>query len=160
MANFKDKIIDLDTAIKQVNKWKTSGKKVVFTNGCFDIIHRGHVEYLYKASLLGDKLILGLNTDSSVRKIKGKNRPINNQESRAVVLAAFEFIDAIVFFSEDTPYNLIKDLIPNVLTKGADYKPEDIVGYDIVTQNNGCVETIDFVEGFSTTSTINKMKND
>lgn len=131
--------------------------KVVFTNGCFDILHRGHVEYLAKAADLGDILVVGLNTDASVRRLKGEGRPVNNQEARALVLASLSFVDAVVLFDDDTPYNLIKTLRPDVLVKGADYQPEDIVGYDIVTSYGGTVTTIPLVEGYSTTNFIDRL---
>lgn len=129
----------------------SQGSKVVFTNGCFDILHRGHVEYLAKAADMGDVLVVGLNTDASVRRLKGESRPVNNQEARALVLASLNFVDAVVLFDEDTPYELIKAVRPDVLVKGADYKPEEIVGYDIVTSYGGKVEVVDLVEGYSTT---------
>ena len=153
-----DKILDDKSLEEKLNLWREEGKTIVFSNGCFDILHRGHVEYLSKAADLGDVLIIGLNTDASVKRIKGPSRPVNDENARAVVLAALEFVDAIMFFDEDTPYNLIKRIQPDVLVKGKDYKAEDIVGYDIVTNKGGKVETIELVEGFSTTNTINKMK--
>ena len=153
-----DKILDDKSLDKKLNLWREEGKSIVFSNGCFDILHRGHVEYLSKAADLGDILIIGLNTDDSVRRLKGPSRPVNDEKARAVVLAALEFVDAIMFFEEDTPYNLIKRVQPDVLVKGKDYKAEDIVGYDIVTAKGGRVETIELVEGFSTTKTIEKMR--
>ena len=153
-----DKILDDKSLEEKLKLWREEGKTIVFSNGCFDILHRGHVEYLSKAADLGDVLIIGLNTDSSVKRIKGPSRPVNDEKARAVVLAALEFVDAIMFFDEDTPYNLIKRVQPDVLVKGKDYKAEDIVGYDIVTNKGGKVETIELVEGFSTTKTIEKMK--
>ena len=153
-----DKILSRDSLAEKLNLWRKEGKTIVFSNGCFDILHRGHVEYLSKAADLGDVLIIGLNTDSSVKRIKGPSRPVNDEKARAVVLAALEFVDAVIFFEEDTPYNLIKRVQPDVLVKGKDYKAEDIVGYDIVINKGGKVETIELVEGFSTTNTINKMK--
>ena len=155
-----DKILNKESLEEKLNLWRKEGKTIVFSNGCFDILHRGHVEYLSKAADLGDILIIGLNTDASVRRIKGPSRPVNDEKARAVVLAALEFVDAIMFFEEDTPYNLIKNVQPDVLVKGKDYKAEDIVGYDIVTNKGGKVETIELVEGFSTTNTINKMKHE
>jgi rfaE bifunctional protein nucleotidyltransferase chain/domain len=135
------------------------GKKVVFTNGCFDILHRGHVEYLCHARDLGDYLVLGLNTDASVKRLgKSPERPINSEDTRAIILAALECIDAVVLFNEDTPLELITFLQPDVLVKGNDYKAEDIVGYDVVTAKGGTVITINLVEGFSTTKLIEKMK--
>ena len=147
-----DKILNRESLEEKLNLWRKDGKTIVFSNGCFDILHRGHVEYLSKAADLGDILIIGLNTDASVKRIKGPSRPVNDEKARAVVLAALEFVDAIMFFEEDTPYNLIKNVQPDVLVKGKDYKAEDIFGYDIVTNNGGRVETIELVEGFSTTN--------
>lgn len=150
---------DAASAEKIIRSWHSKHYSVVFTNGCFDLIHRGHIEILSKASDLGDKLIIGLNSDKSVKSIKGPSRPIQDEYSRALILSSFSFVDLVIFFSEDTPYNLIKAVKPNVLVKGGDYRAEDIVGFDIVTGNNGKVVTIDFVDGFSTTRIINKMKS-
>jgi rfaE bifunctional protein nucleotidyltransferase chain/domain len=141
-----------------LKKWQNPGQKIVFTNGCFDIIHRGHIELLSKAADLGQKLIVGLNSDSSVQRLKGKDRPIQDETSRAMIMAGFGFVDLVVLFDQDTPYDLISLIRPDVLVKGGDYKAEEIVGYDIVSQNNGQVITINFVEGYSTTSIVNKMK--
>lgn len=132
-------------------------KKIVFTNGCFDIIHRGHVEYLAKAASLGNALILGLNTDASVKRLKGSSRPVQDENTRALVLASFSFITKVVLFDEDTPYELINLVKPDFLVKGGDYSPESIVGYDIVKNHGGQIVTIDLVEGHSTTSIINRM---
>lgn len=151
-----DKIIDDNSLEERLKLWRKEGKTIVFSNGCFDILHRGHVEYLSKAADLGDKLIIGLNTDNSVKRLKGPSRPVNDEKARAVVLAGLEFVDAVVFFEEDTPYNLIKSVQPDVLVKGNDYKAEDIVGYDIVTAKGGKVETIELVDGFSTTKILEK----
>jgi len=134
-------------------------KKIVFTNGCFDIIHRGHIEYLAKAADYGDVLIIGLNTDKSVSRIKGPTRPIQDELSRAHIMAAFDFVDLVVFFDEDTPYKLIELVQPDVLVKGADYKAEDIVGYDIVMAKSGCVKTIEFLAGYSTSAIEKRIKN-
>lgn len=127
-------------------------RKVVFTNGCFDLVHQGHIDYLSKARDLGDVLVVGLNTDASVRRLKGPRRPINDEYSRALLLASMLFVDYVVLFGEDTPYELIKTLQPDILVKGSDYRPEDIVGYDIVMAKGGRVETLDFLPGFSTTA--------
>ena len=159
-TSVKRKIVSRNEAADIVKQWQAEDKKVVFTNGCFDLVHRGHVEYLSKAAAKGSKLVLGLNTDASVSRIKGPTRPIVDEESRAIVLAAFEFIDLVVYFEEDTPYELIKAVQPDVLVKGADYKTEDIVGYDIVTGRGGSVETITFVDGFSTTNIIDKISEE
>jgi rfaE bifunctional protein nucleotidyltransferase chain/domain len=132
-------------------------KKVVFTNGCFDIVHRGHVEYLAKAAELGDVLVVGLNSDASTRRLKGPSRPLQDEASRAMVLASLQVVSCVTLFDEDTPYELIKLVQPDVLVKGADYKPENIVGYDIVTERGGRVETVAFVSGYSTSNVIAKM---
>nr|NQU91775.1 D-glycero-beta-D-manno-heptose 1-phosphate adenylyltransferase [Bacteroidota bacterium] len=139
--------------------WKFHDQKVVFTNGCFDLIHRGHIDYLAKAAEHGDVLIIGLNTDSSVNKIKGENRPVQDEESRALILAALQFVNAVVLFDEETPKELIELAQPDVLVKGSDYNPEDIVGYDVVKAKNGEVVTISYLEGFSTSGIINKIIN-
>ncbi|MCK5107102.1 MAG: D-glycero-beta-D-manno-heptose 1-phosphate adenylyltransferase [Nanoarchaeota archaeon] len=137
--------------IKEITKdLKNKNKKIVFTNGRFDILHLGHIDYLSKAKSFGDKLIIGLNTDISVRKIKGKNRPFTDENSRATILASLLFVDAVILFDEETPYDLIKFVQPDVLIKGGDYKVEDIVGYDIVKDSGGKIETLDLLEGYST----------
>lgn len=154
-----DKIYTKEELKSFLDICKQQQKNIVFTNGCFDILHRGHVEYLAHARDLGDVLVLGLNTDESVKRLnKSPERPINNEQTRATILAALEFVDAIILFNEDTPYDLIKFVEPNILVKGNDYKAEDIVGYDIVTNNGGKVITIQLVDGFSTTKLIEKMK--
>lgn len=129
-------------------------KTVVFTNGCFDILHLGHIEYLAKARDLGDLLIVGLNSDQSVRRLKGESRPINPQHARATLLAALEPVDFVVIFEEDTPLQLIQQIAPHVLVKGGDYTVSDIVGADVVTNNGGIVKIIPLTEGFSTTNTL------
>ena len=154
----QNKILSPEKLENLLSVWGFQEKKIVFTNGCFDILHRGHIEYLSKAADLGDVLIIGLNTDRSVSRIKGPNRPVVDEQSRAMLLASLHFTTAIVLFDEPTPYELIKKVQPDILVKGKDYKAEDIVGYDIVTAKNGKVETIDLVEGFSTTSLIQKIK--
>ena len=156
LERIEAKIIEPDQLDKLLNLWRFKGEKIVFTNGCFDILHLGHLKYLASAAELGTKLIIGLNTDASVKKLKGNDRPINNEIARASVLAGFSFVDALVFFDTDTPYELIKQVKPHFLVKGGDYKAEDIVGYDIVTENKGQVVTIQFVDGFSSTSIIKK----
>lgn len=155
----KNKISHLSPLTSNLNHWHNQGLKVVFTNGCFDLLHRGHVEYLAKAADKGDVLVVGLNTDASVRRLKGEGRPVNDQDARAMVLASLACVDAVVLFDEDTPYELIKAVRPDVLVKGADYKPEEIVGYDIVTSYGGTVETVDLVEGYSTTGIIELLKH-
>ncbi|MBL6449689.1 D-glycero-beta-D-manno-heptose 1-phosphate adenylyltransferase [Fulvivirga sp. 29W222] len=158
MKSTKSKIVDRSSLQSIVQGWKNEGKKVVFTNGCFDILHLGHVDYLEKARQRGDKLVLGLNTDSSVKRLKGKDRPLNDQYARARLLASLAFVDALTYFDEDTPYELIKELKPDILVKGNDYLAENIVGADIVVANGGKVETIALVEGFSTSNIIEKIK--
>ena len=146
-----------DEAKKQIYDWKLSGQKIVFTNGCFDILHRGHVEYLTEAKACGDKLVTALNSDSSVRSLKGEARPIQSQEDRAVILDALESVDLVVIFDQETPAEIIKTLLPDVLVKGGDYTPDTIVGADIVTENGGEVKVIPFRSGHSTSSVIEKI---
>ena len=153
----KNKIVTRDDLQKRLSQWHAQGLRVVFTNGCFDILHRGHVEYLSQAADKGDVLVVGLNTDASVRRLKGESRPVNDQDARALVLASLASVDAVVFFDEDTPYELIKAVRPDVLVKGADYKPEEIVGHDIVTAYGGIVETVPLVEGYSTTKILEQI---
>lgn len=153
------KITDLPTLQLRMEQWKQEGKKVVFTNGVFDLLHIGHITYMAKAAELGDKLIIGLNADASVKRLKGPDRPVNSQDSRAALLAALFFVDAVVLFEEDTPLNLITTLLPDVLVKGADYQIENIVGGKEVIANGGEVKTINFVEGYSSTSIIQKIRN-
>ncbi len=131
--------------------------KIVFTNGCFDILHRGHIELLAGAANYGDLLIVGLNTDDSVKRLKGENRPLQDEQTRAMIMASLRFVDLVVFFNEDTPAQLIDTIVPNVLIKGGDYIKEEIVGYETVTNSGGEVVILDFVPGFSTTSVINRM---
>ena len=137
--------------------WRFQECKIVFTNGCFDILHLGHIDYLSKAADLGNILVIGLNTDSSVSRIKGQHRPLQDEESRAMILASLRFVDAVVLFNEDTPYELIQQIQPDILVKGADYKPEDIIGYDVVMAKGGEVVTIDFLPGYSTSGIENKI---
>lgn len=138
---------------------KSLNKKIVFTNGCFDVLHIGHIRYLQESKKLGDILVIGLNSDSSVKRLKGSGRPINNELERAEVLSAINFVDYVAIFEEDTPLNLINEIMPDVLTKGGDYTIENIVGATEVTNNNGKVVVINFVEGKSSTIIIDKMNN-
>ena len=156
--NISNKLLSVEELLFKLPKWKREGK-VVFTNGCFDILHLGHLDFLAKASKLGHKLIVGLNTDTSVKRLKGTSRPINNEQTRAMMLTDLAMVDAVVFFEEDTPYKLIQRIVPNVLVKGSDYRVEEIVGHDIVLGNGGSVIPIDLLEGYSTTSIIEKMQN-
>ena len=158
MEKTADKIKDLAAARKLVSLWKHQGKHVVFTNGCFDLLHLGHVDYLEKARNLGDALVVGLNTDDSVSRFKGPQRPIQDQQSRARIMAALQSVDLVVFFNEDTPYKLISELLPQILVKGSDYLAENIVGADVVKNAGGVVKTIDFVPGYSTTQIVEKIK--
>jgi len=146
----------LDQAIlsNRLAMWRFQMRKIVFTNGCFDVLHRGHIEYLSKARDLGDMLIIGLNTDDSVKRIKGEGRPVQDQASRALILASLRFVEAVILFDEDTPYDLISMIKPDVLVKGGDYSEETIVGADIVKENGGEVVTIPLVEGYSTSGLI------
>ncbi len=158
MSSSKKIYDDLTKLQKKVEIWKFNNQQVVFTNGCFDILHLGHVDYLEKAAALGKKLVIGVNTDASVKTLdKGKNRPINDEQARMRILAALGFVDAVILFSEPTPLELITTLKPNILVKGNDYSVENIVGADVVLENGGEVKTIELVEGYSTTTIINKI---
>lgn len=145
------KLFTWENILKQCAVWRLKDKKIVFTNGCFDLLHLGHIEYLAKASELGGALIIGLNSDISVRKIKGRHRPINDEHARSMVLASLSFVDAVVLFNEETPYELIKTIQPDILVKGKDYKVEGISGHDIVLANGGEIMTVELTEGYSTT---------
>ena len=158
MEKATDKIKDLTSAKSIVAQWKGDGKRVVFTNGCFDILHLGHVDYLEKARALGDVLVVGLNTDSSVNRFKGPERPLQDQNSRARIMASLSFVDLVVLFEEDTPLKLISDLLPAILVKGSDYLAENIVGAEVVKKAGGTIRTIDFVPGYSTTRIIEKIR--
>ncbi len=167
LTYLQSKIVGPEEARRKVLSWKLKGEQVVFTNGCFDILHKGHVTYLAQAAQEGDRLVLGLNTDASVKALgKGDERPINSEDARAVVLAALGFVDLVVLFGEETPLDLIRLLEPDVLAKGADYDPNEtnpesrkfIVGSDVVLKNGGKVIAIPLVEGFSTTSIVKKLK--
>ena len=151
------KIITSEDLSRNIAIMQFQGKKIVFTNGCFDIIHRGHIEYLMEAANLGDILIIGLNSDASVKRLKGPERPIQDEETRAKILSSMSFVTFVVVFDEETPLRLIKEVQPDVLVKGCDYVIEKIVGYDIVKSKGGKVLTIPFVDGYSTTSILNKL---
>lgn len=142
-----------------LRQWRKAGDVVVFTNGCFDLVHRGHIDSLAKAAEFGDRLIVGLNSDNSVRLLKGETRPLVDQQSRAVLLASMLMVDAVVLFEEETPYNLIKSLLPDVLVKGSDYRLEEIAGHDVVLAAGGKVERIELTEGFSTSDIIQKIED-
>ncbi len=150
--------------IKKLHELKSllelhDGKRVVFTNGCFDIIHIGHVVYLSEAKSLGDILVVGLNSDASVKRLKGEERPVNNERDRATVLSALQSVDYVTIFDEDTPYELISELIPDILVKGGDWGIDQIVGADVVMKNGGTVKSLRFVQGKSTTDIINRIKD-
>ncbi len=151
------KIIERSDVAQLADSLRAAKKTIVFTNGCFDIVHRGHIEYLAKAADLGDYLFIGLNSDDSVRRLKGASRPVNNQIARTLSLAAFQFTGFVSVFDEDTPYELIKLVRPDILVKGSDYQPEQIVGYDIVTAYGGKVCTVELTDGYSTTELIRKI---
>jgi rfaE bifunctional protein nucleotidyltransferase chain/domain len=147
----------MNEVLDKISKLKSEGKKIVFTNGVFDIIHRGHVEYLNEAKALGDYLIVGLNADASVKRLKGDKRPVNKEDDRKFVMENLKAVDDVIIFTEDTPYNLISKIIPDVLVKGGDWTEDKIVGSDIVKQNGGKVFSLKFVNNYSTTGIIEKI---
>jgi len=153
------KILTQEEAVRRVAQWRLLNKKIVFTNGVFDILHQGHIFSLSQAAREGDMLIIGLNADASVKRLKGDSRPVNNQESRALVLASLVMVDAVVLFEEDTPIELIKSLMPDVLVKGGDYTVEQIAGAKEVIANGGQVVINPILEGFSTTNIIQQISN-
>jgi D-beta-D-heptose 7-phosphate kinase/D-beta-D-heptose 1-phosphate adenosyltransferase len=152
-----EKVVSLPTLARIRARLRRQGKCVVFTNGTFDIVHRGHVEYLAAARKMGDVLIVGLNSDASIRRIKGPKRPINRAADRAAVLAALASVDYVCSFGEETPYRMIRRLLPDVLVKGADWKKAAIVGRDVVTENGGSVRTVRLTPGRSTTNVIDRV---
>ena len=157
--NIKSKIFpDFKSFEKILKNWKNNKEKIVFTNGCFDIIHHGHVDSLSKSAEMGTKLVVGLNSDSSVKILKGENRPVLSEGSRAIVLAAFVFVDAVIIFSEETPAELIANILPDILVKGNEYEIHEIAGADTVLENGGEVKSLELVPGISTTEIINKIK--
>ena len=160
LKKINNKIFDLQLLMKNIEKWRDEKKKIVFTNGCFDLIHLGHIEILARSSDFGDKLIIGVNSDLSIKKLKGENRPIIQQSSRVRQLSALEFVDAVILFDEETPIKLIETIKPDVITKGGDYTAKNVVGNEVVSQKNGEVVIIPLTQGYSTTSILNKIKND
>jgi len=155
----ENKIIKRENALPHLIRWRFKNKKVVFTNGCFDILHQGHLDYLSKAADLGDKLIVAVNSDASVKVLdKGPERPLQGEMSRALLIASLHFVDMVILFEENTPYELIAYLKPDVLVKGSDYKIEEIAGSDIVIENGGEVKTLPFLDGFSTSKIVEKIK--
>lgn len=155
----ENKIVSEDRFGLQIKTWQNEGFKIVFSNGCFDILHAGHVDYLEKARHFGDKLVIGLNSDASVKRIKGKGRPVVSENARAKVLAALQFVDLVTLFEEDTPLRLIEKILPDILVKGNDYRISEIIGAGTVEKNGGKVETIPLLEGFSTSDVINEIIN-
>jgi rfaE bifunctional protein nucleotidyltransferase chain/domain len=152
-------IIEMSDITKTIEELKSKGKKIVFTNGCFDILHRGHAEYLEQAKSLGDFLVVAVNSDSSVKRLKGKDRPVNNEKDRAFMLDKLRAVDIVTIFTEDTPYNVISEVKPDVLVKGGDWKEDEIVGSDIVKRLGGKVISLKFVDNYSTTTIIDRMSN-
>jgi D-glycero-beta-D-manno-heptose 1-phosphate adenylyltransferase len=157
-SKIHNKIKSFDEIKESVKDWQSNDYKIVFTNGCFDLLHYGHIHYLAEARDLGDKLIVGLNSAASVRRLKGINRPINDELTRQHLLAALAFVDAVVVFEDDTPYDLIKIIEPDILVKGGDWQPSQIVGSDIVLAKGGEVRSLPFIEGYSTTNIEKKIK--
>ncbi|MBC8320424.1 MAG: D-glycero-beta-D-manno-heptose 1-phosphate adenylyltransferase [Bacteroidetes bacterium] len=154
-----NKVLDKQSLNLKLNDWRQKKQTIVFTNGVFDLLHLGHIDYLGKAKDSGDILIVGVNSDASAKLLgKGSNRPITDEKSRLIIIAALEFVDAVILFDEDTPLELIKIVHPDVLVKGSDYKPEDIVGYDVVTAKGGTIKTIEFLPGYSTTDIESRIK--
>ena len=158
MIDYRTKIQSLENLKLELDRVRAQGKRIVFTNGCFDLLHPGHVRYLWMARGLGDYLVVGLNSDRSVRAIKGPSRPVMDQGARSEVLAALGFVDGVVIFDEDTPLRVIEKLLPDVLVKGGDWSEDKIVGGDVVKRNGGVVRVIPFVEGFSTTGVLERIK--
>ena len=156
----RKKIIATENLEKLLKVWRLQSQQIVFTNGCFDLLHLGHLSYLAEAKALGDKLIIGLNADASVSRLKGDHRPINDAESRAMMLASLQFVDAVTLFEDDTPLHLITQILPNVLVKGGDYTLNQIVGHDVVLGAGGIVKTIPFLEGYSSTNIVSRIKGE
>jgi D-glycero-beta-D-manno-heptose 1-phosphate adenylyltransferase len=156
--NLSDKIFSLPSLLEQVKKWRAEGKTIAFTNGCFDILHEGHIASLTEAASEADVLIIGLNSDASTRRLKGHERPVNNEHSRGLLLANLAIVDAVVVFNEDTPFELITSIMPDVLVKGGDYTIDTIVGAKEVIKNGGRVVINPIVQGFSTTGLIEKIR--
>ena len=153
------KVVKRENLEPLLTYWRLKDNKIVFTNGCFDLLHKGHIEYLSSAADNGDVLVVGLNSDNSVNRIKGENRPVQDESSRVLTLASLKMVTAVVLFDEDTPYNLIKEVKPDFLVKGADYKEDEIVGADIVKGRGGEIITVHLSEGYSTSNIINKIRS-
>ncbi|MDX1909516.1 MAG: D-glycero-beta-D-manno-heptose 1-phosphate adenylyltransferase [Bacteroidia bacterium] len=159
MYQTSDKILPLTQLQRRINAWRVRGETIVFTNGCFDLLHLGHVDYLEKAQALGDRLVIGLNSDTSVRQLKGENRPFQDENTRARLLAAMEFVDAVYVFPEETPRDLIALLQPDVLVKGADYQPEEVAGAELLATWGGRLELIPLTPDTSTSSLADRIRN-
>lgn len=159
MEEYRKKIKDLSSLKKEIEALKAQGKRIVFTNGCFDLLHPGHMRYLYASRQMGDYLVVAVNTDRSVKIIKGAHRPIQSQDERAELLAALSFVDAVVLFDEDNPLNIIRHLVPDVLVKGGDWTEDKIIGADVVKKAGGVVKSLPFVAGYSTTALIEKIRD-
>lgn len=153
------KLLSLEEMVRTVARWRLQGRTVVFTNGCFDILHAGHLDLLERAATMGDRLVVGLNSDGSVRRLKGQERPVNEEGFRARLLAALSIVDAVVVFGEDTPQAVIEAVLPDVLVKGGDYRAEDVVGAGVVAAHGGRVEIVDLTEGHSTTGLIGRIRS-
>ena len=158
ISSIPAKVFDLDNLLHRVRRWRLQDKKIVFTNGVFDILHEGHIASLSEAASFGHVLIVGVNTDASVKRLKGESRPVNNEKSRSLLLASLVITDAVILFEEDTPQKLISAILPDVLVKGGDYTLDQIVGANEVLANGGDVKIVPILEGFSTTSIIERMK--
>tara|TARA_B100001175_G_C19441034_1_gene606258 strand:+ start:462 stop:953 length:492 start_codon:yes stop_codon:yes gene_type:complete len=153
------KLYTLDKLKLKLKEWNMAGDKIVFSNGCFDILHMGHIELLAKAADLGDRLIIGLNSDISIQKLKGIERPIISENSRTIIIASLQFVDAVILFSENTPFQLISEINPDFLVKGGDYSPSNAIGGDLIKKNGGEVIIIPLTKGFSSSNIINKIRN-
>jgi rfaE bifunctional protein nucleotidyltransferase chain/domain len=158
MEGYRKKVKDIPDLRKEIEALKAQGKRVVFTNGCFDLLHPGHTRYLYAARQMGDYLVVAVNTDRSVKIIKGANRPIQSQDERAELLAALGFVDAVVLFDEDNPLTIIRQLLPNVLVKGGDWTEDKIIGAHVVKEAGGVVKSLPFEQGYATTAIIEKIR--
>jgi rfaE bifunctional protein nucleotidyltransferase chain/domain len=158
MEEYRKKVKDFDSLKKETEALKAQGNRIVFTNGCFDLLHPGHARYLYEARQMGDYLVVAVNTDRSVKIIKGAGRPIQSQDERTELLAALSFVDAVVLFDEDNPLNIIRELLPNVLVKGGDWTEDKIIGADVVKKAGGVVKSLPFVAGYSSTAMIQKIR--
>ena len=159
IQGIQEKICTWESILSQIEQWRANQEVIVFTNGCFDLLHYGHLTYLAEARSLGDRLVIGLNSQDSVSRLKGAHRPIKDEISRIHLLAGFSFVDAVVTFQEDTPYDLIQHILPNILVKGGDWQPHQIVGADLVLEQGGVVKSLPFIEGYSTTLLEQKIRS-